>query len=62
MFDLYVPGFVWVCGTILLFIREIRQWTDMMIDYTEFIVEYEHKCKIEAEDKDVPESVKHMFS
>ena len=57
-----VPGYVWTCGCVVLFAREIRKWIGMFLDFAEFTLTYEHECKVEKESKEVPESVKHMFS
>ena len=62
MFDITVPGYVWTCGCIVLFACEIRNWIKMFLDFAQFTITYEHECELEKEAKEVPESVKHMFS
>ena len=66
MFDINIPIFVWMCVCFVLFSCEIRKWIDMVVEYDKFDREFSHQCKqdekIERESKEVPESVKHMFS
>lgn len=49
MFDLFIPSYVWKFTITLLFIKEIRHWTELILS-------------IEDENDEMPESVKHMFS
>lgn len=62
MFVITIPQYVWTCICVLLFACEIRKWVGMFLDFAQFTITYEHECKIEQESKEVPESVKHMFS
>ena len=55
MFDLNAPSYVWISGIMLLFIKEIRYWFETILNYE---IEYEEKEK----EKELPESVKRMFS
>ena len=57
-----VPGYVWTCCCIVLFACEIRKWIGMFLDFAQFTITYEHECEVEKASKEVPESVKHMFS
>lgn len=62
MLDLCIPDYVWICGLLLLFTKEVRQWSEMILEYDRLEQEFKHLCEQDAKDKVVPESVKHMFS
>ncbi len=62
MFDITIPGYVWTCCCIVLFACEIRKWIGMFLDFAQFTITHEHEYELEKESKEVPESVKHMFS
>ena len=62
MFDITIPGYVWTCCCVVLFACEIRKWFNMFLDFAQFTITHEHECELEKEAKEVPESVKHMFS
>ena len=50
MFDIFIPSYVWKFGLVLLFIKEIRYWTEMILSFAE------------DDEPEMPESVKRMFS
>ena len=62
MLDLNVPPYV--CGVlaIVLVLREIRHWFDMVLEYDMRDQEFKHECEQDAKDREVPENVKRMFS
>ena len=62
MFDLTVPPYVWGVLAIVLVLREIRHWFDMVLEYDMRDQEFKHECEQDAKDREVPENVKHMFS
>ena len=62
MFDITIPGYVWTCCCVVLFACEIRKWFNMFLDFAQFTITHEHECELEKEAKEVPESVKRMFS
>ena len=62
MFDIEIPGYVWTCGGVIMFASELRKWVNMFLDFAEFTITHEHECELEKEAKEVPESVKRMFS
>ncbi len=62
MFDLTVPPYVWGVLAIVLVLREIRHWFDMVLEYDMRDQEFKHECEQDAKDREVPENVKRMFS
>ena len=48
---MFIPSYVWKLGLLLLFIKELRYWFDMILDF-------ERANEVE----EMPESVKHMYS
>ena len=62
MFDLTVPTYVWGVLSIVLVLREIRHWFDMVLEYDMRDQEFKHECEQDAKDREVPENVKRMFS
>ena len=62
MFDLTVPPYVWFVLAIVLVLREIRRWFDMVLEYDMRDQEFKHECEQDAKDREVPENVKRMFS
>ena len=62
MFDLTVPPYVWGVLSIVLVLREIRRWFDMVLEYDIRDQEFKHECEQDAKDREVPENVKRMFS
>ena len=50
-----VPGYVWKCGIIILFIREFRKCADI---YCDFLINREDK----NDDDLIPDSVRHLYS
>ena len=62
MFDLTVPSYVWGVLSIVLVLREIRHWFDMVLEYDMRDQEFKHECEQDAKDREVPENVKRMFS
>ena len=62
MLDLNVPPYVWGVLAIVLVLREIRHWFDMVLEYDMRDQEFKHECEQDAKDREVPENVKRMFS
>ena len=62
MLDLNVPPYVWGVLAIVLVLREIRHWFDMVLEYDIRDQEFKHECEQDAKDREVPENVKRMFS
>ena len=62
MLDLNVPPYVWGVLSIVLVLREIRHWFDMVLEYDMRDQEFKHECEQDAKDREVPENVKRMFS
>ena len=62
MFDIYIPQYVWICGLLLLFTKEVRQWCEMILEHDRFETEFKHECEEDAKNKILPESVKHLYS
>ena len=62
MLDLCIPHYVWICGLMLLYLKEIRYWVQLDNEENRFEREFKHECEQDAKDKVVPESVKHLYS
>ena len=62
MLDLNIPEYVWICGILILFVKEFRYWCEMILAQDRFEQEFKHECSEDAKDREMSESVKRMFS
>ena len=62
MLDLNIPEFVWICGILILFVKECRHWIEMVLEQDRFEQEFKHECDEDSKIHEVSESVKRMFS
>ena len=62
MLDLNVPYYIWVVIALVLVLKEVRSWFDMVLEQDRFEQEFKHQCQQDDKDNNVSEAVKRMFS